>query len=106
MRTRSIKLGVARIHYYGTKLLDSILFYGGKLAGRIIFTIQLIRNYKFYVKGQSYFPECELKSKAHIFVDQLLYILKTGEINTNYFLFGFDRKEKKDLIIIFQHLHF
>ena len=53
-------------------------------------------NYKKYIRHLSYYPECELKSELIIFWDQFLYILKYGEINKNYFIFGFDRKSKNN----------
>lgn len=96
MNIISLKSGVAGLHFYGIKFLDNFIFYGGKLAGRIIFPIQLISNSEQNISHQSYFPECDLKSKFRIFTEQLFYIFRTGEINKNYFIFGFDRKSKTD----------
>ena len=72
------------------------MFYGGKIIGRFIFPFVIILNYKKYIRHLSYYPECELKSELIIFWDQFLYILKYGEINKNYFIFGFDRKSKNN----------
>lgn len=89
-----LKNGISFLRYYGILAVENTLFYGGKLAGRFIFPLILIRT--FNPGKQTYYPECELKSKIHIFLEQLWYILKTGEINKNYYLFGFDRKGKND----------
>jgi len=97
MRAISLKSSVAILNFYGIKLLDNSIFYGGKLIGRIMFPIQLISNSKQYISHQSYFPECDLKSKFQIFIEQLLYIFRTGELNKNYFILGFDRKSKNDI---------
>lgn len=75
---------------------DNLLFYGGKIIGRFIFPFVIILNYKQHVKHISYYPECELKSPLRIFWDQIFYVLKYGEINKNYFIFGFDRKSKNN----------
>lgn len=66
------------------------------MAGRLIFPIQIIRKPGKYINQTSYYPECQLKSKKRIFFDQIIYCIKTGEINKYYFLYGFDKKSKKD----------
>lgn len=96
MNTDSLKSGVATLQFYGIRLLDSCIFSSGKLAGRIIFPVKLMTNWKQNIDHPSYFSECELKSKYKIFAEQFLYILRTGEINKNYFIYGFDRKFKND----------
>jgi hypothetical protein len=96
MNIISLKSGVSGLNFYGNKFLDNLIFYGGKLVGRIIFPIQLITNSGKNISHQTYFPECDLKSKFRIFTEQLFYIFRTGEINKNYFIFGFDRKSKTD----------
>jgi hypothetical protein len=96
MKINSLKGIVARLNYYGINFLDNLLLHGGKLAGRIIFPFDLIIHYGNYVNQQTYYPETELKNKFRIFFEQLFFILRTGEINKDYFLFGFDRKSKND----------
>lgn len=97
MNVNFLKSVVTKLEYYGVKLLEKSLFYGGKVVGRFIFPLILIKNFKQYVLYQSYYPECKLKSKHKIFWEQLFYILQKGEINKNYFIFGLDRKSKNDI---------
>jgi hypothetical protein len=40
----------------------------------------------------SYFPEERRKSKARIFLDLLIWLLRHHEVNTSYYLYGFDRQ--------------
>lgn len=96
MKISSLKGIVGRLNYYGISFLDNFLHHGGKLAGRIILPVELILHYGSYVNKKSYFPDTELKNKFRIFFEQLFFILRTGEINKDYFLFGFDRKSKND----------
>lgn len=96
MNINFYKKKIANFNFFGLKLLDSTIFYGGKFVGRFIFPIVLLNNYRLYVNCNSYYPECILKKKRIILFEQLLYIFKTGEINKNYFLYGFDRKDKTD----------
>lgn len=96
MNINSLKSGVAILRFYGIKLLDICILSGGKLVGRVIFTFKLVSNWSQNINHPSYFPECKLKNKTTILIEQLLYIVRTGEINKNYFIFGFDRKSKND----------
>ena len=91
-----LKSGIAKLQFYGSLLLKNCIFHGGKIAGRFIFPFFLIKNSKEYINSPSYFPEHERKGKLQIAMEQLIYIFKTGEINKNYFIFGFDRKFKND----------
>lgn len=92
----STKIGFMKFRFSFIRILDNSLFLFKKIAGRIVYPIELIRYYKVYVSSKSYYPDCKLKSKFQIFLDQFFYIIRTGEINRNYFLFGFDRKSKND----------
>ncbi|WP_319502700.1 sugar-transfer associated ATP-grasp domain-containing protein [uncultured Draconibacterium sp.] len=92
MNISSLKKGVSLMYFYGLSFLDRCIYHGGKTAGRLIFPVVLIQNWKLYVKNQSYYPECKLKGELQIFLEQLLYIFRTGEINKKYFFFGLDRK--------------
>lgn len=48
---------------------------------------------KQYYSSETYFPEeKERKNKRTIFLNQIVHILKHGEINEFYFLYGFDIK--------------
>lgn len=96
MNINATKRFVARLHHYGINFVHSLIFYSGKIIGRFIFPFVLLKYRQLYIFHKSYYPECKLKSKFRIFYDQLVYIIKKGEINTNYFLFGFDRKDKND----------
>ena len=53
---------------------------------------------KNLVNGASYFPEyaSKRKSKTKIFFDQLKNILKYGDVNDFYYLYGFDIKGLRD----------
>lgn len=96
MNIKSMKKTVSRIDFFGNHFFRKFVFYSGKIVGRFIFPLHLIKNSKEYIFKQSYYPEDNLKSKLRIFFEQLYYILKTGELNKNYFIFGFDRKNKND----------
>jgi hypothetical protein len=94
MDIHSLKNGITYLRYYGNRSVENILYYGGKIAGRFIFPILLILGKEG--SRESNYPESELKSKTTIFFEQLWYIVKTGEINKYYYIFGFDRKSKND----------
>lgn len=94
MNINTLKKGVSYLRYYGIYFGDNFLLYGGKMVGRFIFPFLLLFD-KGVIK-KSYYPECDLKSKTRIFYEQLLYILKYGEMNKYYYRFGFDRKTKND----------
>ena len=96
MGVNSMKSSVAWINYYGIRILDFMLLFGGKVIGRIILPVHLTTKFSHYILQDSFYPESERKSTTRIFIDQIMYILWTGEINKNYFSFGFDRKAKND----------
>lgn len=50
-------------------------------------------DYIRYVKGVSYYPECERKSKTQIMKDQLFFVWKYGYAEWFYYAYGFDRVE-------------
>lgn len=61
----------------------------------LLLRVILIFRYMFYRHSfveKSYYPEKEHKSKFEIFSDQLWHILKFGEINEFYYMYGFDVK--------------
>lgn len=96
MNIGKLKKNVAHLNCYGTLFLDNLLYYGGKIIARFVFPFVVVSNYQQYVTQASYYSECELKSHTKILWEQLLYVFRTGEINKNYFIFGFDRKSKND----------
>ena len=55
--------------------------------------LHIIRHRSDYVKGISYYPECEHKSKSQILKDQLHFAWKYGYVEDYYYTYGFDRKE-------------
>lgn len=61
--------------------------------GVILFPFILIARFKEYCKGDSYWPECERKSVFRIFIDQLGWIFRKGELNNFYYMLGMDRKD-------------
>lgn len=75
-----------------------------KIVGGLILRINELKRFvsdNSIVCGVSYFPEYEKdrKSKIRIWIEQLWNILKYGDVNDFYFLYGFDikglRKEKE-----------
>jgi hypothetical protein len=60
--------------------------------GRIRTLCSLIKNYKKYVFGKTYYDGEDLKSKFEIVLDHLYYVIKFGELEQFYFTYGFDRK--------------
>lgn len=96
MKIELLKSVVTQINYIGSATLDNLVFYVGKILGRFIFPFQVISDPKHFISHPSYFPECALKNRTQILIDQLFYIFRTGEINKSYFLYGFDRKGKND----------
>lgn len=55
---------------------------------------KLIKNLKEYLHGESYFPEYaeRRKSSIRVFLDQLCQIIRYGDCNNFYYLYGFDIK--------------
>ena len=43
--------------------------------------------------SRTYYPEAERKSKLLIFMDNLIYLVKHGEVNNYYYVFGMDKKD-------------
>lgn len=69
--------------------------------------LHLIRNRNLWSKKETYYPEAKYhKSSFCIFCEQLLCILKYGEINDFYFLYGFDTKNRKQCNEYIQHSEF
>lgn len=91
MSVNFFKSGVAKIKFYSINFIEEFILYVGKIAGRIIFPFLLTIKTKKNVTNESYFSECKRKSKCKIFFEQHFYILLTGEIINNNFLFGYDR---------------
>lgn len=54
---------------------------------------RLIKNKSSLVNGDSYYPDCNHKSKKQILKDQLFFIRKYGDYEPFYFTYGFDRSE-------------
>jgi putative polysaccharide biosynthesis protein len=94
MRINTLKKGITYLRYYGIYSVENILFYGGKMVGRVIFPFMLIFGKR--KNKESCFSQCELKNHVRIFFEQLWYILRTGEMNKYYYAYGFERKSKND----------
>lgn len=62
---------------------------GVGLYRRFIAVLKLITT-KEYINSESYYSPSKKKSRFAIFLEQLLYCLKFGEINEFYYTFGFD----------------
>ncbi|WP_423148057.1 sugar-transfer associated ATP-grasp domain-containing protein [Rubrolithibacter danxiaensis] len=86
-------MNVNKLRQKNLLLFEDLIFTVKCSLGRFTSLISFIRNQKTYVAAKSYFPEQELKSKRRIFYEQFLHILKHGETNEYYFLFGRDRKD-------------
>lgn len=56
-------------------------------------SILLHRGDYMYIKGISYYPECNRKSKSQILKDQLYFVWKYGYVEKFYYAYGFDRIE-------------
>ncbi len=94
MKINILKKGISYLRYYGVYLVENTLLYGGKMLGRFIFPfVLLLGNLGNY---ESYYSESRLKSKIRIFIEQLMYILKNGEVNKYYYIFWFYRKSKNN----------
>lgn len=46
--------------------------------------------------SKTYYPDCERKGRLHILAENLWWLLRYQEVNTNYYMYGFDRKEGVD----------
>lgn len=65
-------------------------------VSKIVKTLKILLHrgdYVKYVKGISYYPECERKSKSQILKDQLFFVWKYGYVEKFYYTYGFDRVE-------------
>lgn len=69
--------------------------------------VRLIKNRRYWDRRETYFPEVSHhKSSFKIFVEQLCCVLRHGEINDFYFLYGFDVKKRKEQKAYVQHCDF
>ena len=57
---------------------------GGRQIGNMVF------NPKY---ARSYWPEEQRKSKARVFVELMWWLMRYGEINNYYYVYGLDRKQ-------------
>lgn len=64
-----------------------------QMSGMLFFPFILVLRFNEYCKGISYWPECPRKSTFRIFMDQLGWIFRKGELNNFYYLLGLDRKD-------------
>ncbi len=55
MNIGTFKKGITYLRHYGYRSVDNILFYGGKLVGRIIFPVLLLLEKER--SKVSYYPE-------------------------------------------------
>ena len=90
MNVNALKSIVARYEYAFEKLQNFIYRFFVSLVGRLYYPIQIIRNRNLYITAESYFPEKKRKTLFRIFLDQILWCLKYGDINKFYFLWGGD----------------
>ena len=81
---RSASLGITETLIYNTKMA----------VKRVNHLYRFCKAPKKYIAGKTYFPEEKLKSTSRIFLEQLRHIIRHGEINEYYFLFGLDRQGK------------
>ena len=92
--------GIKKIVLYFDYYYSSARFFFYKvmqLGGRLVFPIVLMMRFREYCCGQSFYPECKRKKKYRIFLDHLLWILRKGELNNFYYMWGFDRCEVKQM---------
>ena len=92
--------GIKKIVLYFDYYYSSARFFFYKvmqLGGRLVFPIVLMMRFREYCCGQSFYPECKRKKKYRIFLDHLLWILRKGELNNFYYMWGFDRREVKQM---------
>lgn len=66
----------------------------------------LLKNRRYWNKNESYFPDVAHKSNLKILFEQLCCVLRHGEINDFYFLYGFDAKTHKECKGYIQHCDF
>lgn len=89
---KGIRRAVLNFDYYWSKgrfLCYRIL----QMGGVMLFPFVLILRFKEYCKGDSYWPECARKSTFRIFMDQIGWIFRKGELNNFYYMLGMDRKD-------------
>ena len=66
-----------------------------------------MKNRRYWDKRETYFPEVSHhKSSFKIFLEQLCCVIRYGEINDFYFLYGFDVKKRKEQKAYIQHCDF
>lgn len=86
------------------KLINSFNHYIHTCPSSII---KLIKNRSLWSKNETYFPEAKYhKSSLHIFIEQLFAVIRYGEINDFYFLYGFDTKTRKQCKEYIHHYEF
>lgn len=83
-----------KIRVSNFKFLEDLIYTSKSSAGRLTYLVKYLTHFKSYLNSESYYPEVERKSKKRIFYEQLMHILKYGEINKQYYVFGLDRKDK------------
>ena len=66
MDINNLKNGITFLRHYGNRSVEFVLLHGGKMAGRFIFPVLLILGKEG--NRDSYYPECELKSKTRIII--------------------------------------
>lgn len=89
---KGIRRAVLNFDYYwvlGKFLCYKVL----QMGGVIFFPFILIIKFREYCKGTSFYPECERKSVFRVFIDQLGWIFRKGELNNFYYELGMDRKD-------------
>lgn len=71
-------------------LHDTLLFLRGYLKTMPRSILSLLINKSYWSSRESYYPDKKHKPSFVIFLEQLLCVLRWGEIDDFYFLYGFD----------------
>lgn len=90
MNVNSMKSIVARMDLFFERSYNFLYRILVAIFGRLYYPLVIIRNPKIYLTAQSYFPDKKRKSDLHILWDQLWWVLKYGDINKYYFMWGGD----------------
>jgi len=74
------------------EITESLIFNTKMGVRRLRHLYRFCKKPDQYISGKTYFPEEKLKSSGRIFLEHLRHIIRYGEINEYYFLFGLDRQ--------------
>lgn len=68
--------------------------------------LKLLIKHKEFYSASSYFPEKKRKGNIQICFEQMVHILKYGEVNEYYFIYGFDAKTKEEMSKYISYIEF